>query len=98
MRGTGFAPVSGRVRVVTHVYIDGPYDGAELPAVQHTIERAKQDQALNLDAVPGSPPGEVVDPESPVPADKVRYVLIGFQAVSEHETAALYQYRPGEPA
>lgn len=82
--------------MVTHVFIDGPYDGAELPAARDTIESARQDQALDLDAVPGCPPGEVVEPDAPVPADKVRYVLIGFEPVSEHETAALYQYRPGD--
>lgn len=85
--------------MVTHIYIGGPYDGAELPAARHTIECARRDRALDLDAVPGRPPGEVVDPDAPVPAGKVRYVLVSFQPVSEHEMAALYQYRPaGAPS
>lgn len=84
--------------MVTHIYVDGPYDGAELPAARRTVECARRDQALDLDAIPGRPGGEVVDPDAPVPAGKVRYVLVGFQPVSAYETAALYQYHPEEPS
>jgi len=85
--------------MVTHIYIDGPYDGAELPAARQTVEEARNDRAIDLPAVPGRPPGEIVEPDAPLTAGKVRYVLAGFQPVSAHETAALYQHRPGgEPA
>lgn len=83
--------------MVTHLYIDGPYDGAELPAARRTVEEAEGDLAIDLPAVPGRPPGEIVKPGAPLVEGKVRYVLAGFQPVSASETAALYHHQPIEP-
>jgi hypothetical protein len=86
--------------MVTHLYVDGPYDGAELRGARDTIEQALLDRAIDLPATPGAPPGRVVEPDTPLPAGCVRYVLDSFQGVSSEETVALYRYRPspGEPS
>jgi hypothetical protein len=80
--------------MVTHLYVDGPYDGAELRGAHDTIEQTLRYRAIDLPAAPGPLISRPANPDAPPRPGHVRYVLHELEDVSCEETIGVYHHQP----